>query len=335
MVGGDHVNGTIFQSFNQCLPVLLCAERRVHLGHGPVLGHRFFGEGKVVGGDFRRHMGPQAFGQTHHGHGVFGADVLNIHFGSGIQGQHTIPGHQRVLRHGRRAENSQAFRGFAPVDAVFADKGRVLFMEAQGFVQLSSPLHGFAAQAAVQERNAVVGESRRSGLAQCFQIGKLFSRHALGDAGGREHMDAGLFPLFPHILKRLHIVHRGLGIGHGDHRGKAALLGGLRPGLDGLLVGLSRIAEVDMHIDQPRGHAQSPGVDDRLPFLFRQTISHGGHLPLLQEDVHHLIQSAVRTQHSGPFDSQHTRFRLSLFFGIDSKKDTLDSVSFLGGEGGI
>ena len=76
-------------------------------------------------------------------------------------------------------------------------------------------------------------------------------------------------------------------VGHGGHGGKAARRRRGRAGGDGLLVGVARLAQMDVNIDQPRRHGetgcvQNIGAVGRLQLAGRGDL---GHAAVLEQDV--------------------------------------------------
>ena len=127
-------------------------------------------------------------------------------------------------------------------------------------------LQGPAHEHGVGHRVAVVGEPHRARGFLVAVFAQVLARRTHGD--GPHRIDPGQARgrgLVQDIAgHRGGVVHR-FGVGHGRHRGEAALDRGPTPGLDGLLVLLPGLPQVDVHVDEAGGHHQALGLDDPAP----------------------------------------------------------------------
>ena len=112
------------------------------------------------------------------------------------------------------------------------------------------------------DRQAVVAEAERAGLAQLGHLGQLLALHALGDRG--EEADRHRGALAGRLAQRLDVGggrDRRLGVGHRDHAAVAAGGGGAGAGLDVLLVLLAGGAQVDVRVEEGGEGVQALGLD--------------------------------------------------------------------------
>ena len=101
-----------------------------------------------------------------------------------------------------------------------------------------------------------------------------------------------------HELDRAGAVGHRRGIRHHHHGGEPAGGRGLRTGGDRLLVGLARLAEVNMDVDQPRAGHQAAGID-LAGALLRDGGKRGNESAVADEDVADRIPLGGRVDDAG------------------------------------
>ena len=84
----------------------------------------------MVRRNFRVYTRSQLLRQLHHPHRALGADMLNVHLGPCVQGDHAVAGHQRILRQCWRAIDPQLVRDSPMIDSIIDNKRRIFLMEA-------------------------------------------------------------------------------------------------------------------------------------------------------------------------------------------------------------
>ena len=115
---------------------------------------------------------------------------------------------------------------------------------------------------ALGDRQPVVAEADRAGVAQLRHLGQLLAPHAAGDRGEEADRDRGLGARA--LAQRLDVGRGGdgrVGVGHREDAAVAAGGGGARPGLDVLLVLLAGGAQVDVRVEEGGEGVQALGVD--------------------------------------------------------------------------
>ena len=168
-----------------------------------------------------------------------------------------------------------------------------------------------AHHAVFQNRMAVVGDGHGArGLERGIVVERLALRSARGRGDGKDaNRRAALRRLHPAgNLRR--IVHRD-GVGHGGHGGKAARRCRRRAGGDGLLVALARLAQVHVHVDQPRRHGQPGGVQHFGAVGLLQLAGAGdlGHAAVLEQNVLERVHARRRIDQmsAANHQSRHAR----------------------------
>ncbi len=153
-------------------------------------------------------------------------------------------------------------RGPALVHDAFALEIRILGVlddgDAQGAGQLERAPHDLG----VPDRLPVVGHGDRAGLDQILDLGQLLAHLPARDRGDGMDPRVTRFPGAPdHPLDARPIVEGRRGVRHAGHRGEPAARRGTGPGLDGLLLLLARLAQMNVDVHEPR-------ADDRPRDLY-------------------------------------------------------------------
>ena len=117
----------------------------------------------------------------------------------------------------------------------------------------------------VGQVDAVVGEAGRAGGEQRAEVGQLPALEAAGDGARLVHVDiaARLMGFVLDVLQRFHAVAGGHGVGHAHDRGEAAGRSRAHARGDVLLLGLARVTEVDMGVDEAGRDHKAAGVKGR------------------------------------------------------------------------
>ena len=124
---------------------------------------------------------------------------------------------------------------------------------------LQRPAH----DSGVGDRQAVIAEADRAGLAQLGHLGQLLSTHVAGHGGEEADRDGGLSA--GPLAQRADIRGGGDGrlcVGHREDPAVAARRRRAAAGLDVLLMLMARGAEVDVGIEEAREGVQALGLDD-------------------------------------------------------------------------
>ena len=149
---------------------------------------------------------------------------------------------------------------------------------------------------------AVVGDGDHPGLGEGTDGGEGFAFHVDGDTAGREHVHDGVaFDHILDILDRAGIARGGRGVGHANHGGKATGGRTVGTGRDVFLMGLARLAEVNVDVDQPRAGYEIGAVDD-LGLLFVRGGKSIDDDAVLDEEIAYRIALVGRIDDPGFFD---------------------------------
>ena len=189
---------------------------------------------------------------------------------------------------GRRWPAGQPQPG-RPLPLVHHAAGRevhVLGVLDDGDVVVARVLERPAHQLGIGHRQAVVGDRDHAGIYHVADLGHLGA--LLAPADGADRPDAGVavaLRLVQHVLGHRAVVVDRIGVGHRRHRGEAAGRSGTGAAFYRLLVLLARLAQVDVHVDQPRSHHQTLGVDDLGATPRTQALTQPDDLAVLDQDI--------------------------------------------------
>ena len=227
--------------------------------------------------------------------------MLDVHPRARVQRQHAVARHQHVLGQRRRAAQSQRFRHGTLVHARRLDERAVLLVERKRQVELRRALHGTLDQGLVHQRDAVVGEARGPVGGKLLHVHQLAPLHAAADGRARQHVDAAMRPALEHVAERLHVVHGRLRVRHAHHAGEPACRGRCGAAFDVLLVREPRIAEMHMHVHQPRSHHAALRLDDALVVLRALVLADLRYLAAVYHQVEHIVDAARRVDDAAVF----------------------------------
>ena len=172
-------------------------------------------------------------------------------------------------------------------------------------IQFGSQLQCRPHRVVIQNWFPVVGDRNRSCLLQCAEIGKTLSLARARRRGNRKnvHHSSTFGTAQPvHPVRR---IHNGRCIRHSAQGCESPRRCGRCTRSNRLFVTLPRLAQVDMKIDEPRRHDQSPSIKLLLGaganFVRRSDL---GHPPITQQQVHGRINLRLRIDDVPAFDQQ-------------------------------
>ena len=188
MVGGDGVDGAVFQSFPQCGPVLRCPKRGIHLEPSVFL-QVVLAKYQIV----RRRLASDADAGTlrlpDQRDTFFRRDMADMIAAARLGGQFQIAGDLAPFTFGADAF---VFVGCTPtsvVDVATVQQGIVFAMGGQNAVQLRRPAHGLQHHIVLLDAASVVGEGDATAF-QRFKIHGLQPLSSSGDGSVGEHLNA-------------------------------------------------------------------------------------------------------------------------------------------------
>ena len=216
--------------------------------------------------------------------------------------QQEVTGHHHVLRRPRNSVQPQSRRDRTLVHHPGAAQIGVLgVLDHRNIVMLSvhqRPAH----ELRVHHRQTVVRDppgSRPDHLSDPSQGLALETSTDRSDRIDASEATATRFT--DDVLGHRAVVVYRIGIRHAGDRGESTRrrTSGSRP--DRLFVLLTRLTQVDVDVDQPRGDHQAGGVD-HLGSLRLQAGLHGGHCSVFDQDVEEPVDLPRRIHHSPPMD---------------------------------
>jgi hypothetical protein len=162
-----------------------------------------------------------------------------------------------------------------------------------------------AKNAGAADRQAVVAEAERAGLADRGHLGQLCALHAPGDRGEEADRDACRFAR--RLAQRLDVGggrDRRFGVGHRDDAAVAAGGGGPAAGLEVLLVLLPGGSQVDVRVEEGGEGVQSLGVDLLQPLDLGAGRGQLGDPAGADDDVVDAVDPGDRIEHGGGAQDQ-------------------------------
>ena len=260
---------------------------------------------EVVRRDFGGDAQPGLLRAAHGFQRLAGREMRDVHVSPGRAGQRDVALDDVRLGGVRHAMQAQAERRRSQVHRAADGHARVLGVLHHRNLQPGGGAQGIAHQPVVENRLAVVGHGHRAGSLERGKIRQLLSQAADGRRGDGKDVDqrAALRSLHPaRDLRRVVDRH---GVGHGADGGESAGRRRRSSGGDGLLVGLSGLAQMHVQIDEAGSDDASLGVEAPLGLAAQLAgRRHGSHAPVAQQHVHLLIDAARRIDDASACDEQ-------------------------------
>ena len=160
--------------------------------------------------------------------------------------------------------------------------------------------HGPGHHGGRQNRPPVIREGHGPGPLQGGDIRCLLPLQPPGNGRTDVHPGVGRAAFLPDISNRLRRIHRGGRVGHTQQAGHAARRRCPAAGKNILLVGLAGIAQVNVHIHQPRRGHQPRRVDPPAAAGRNDRRRHAGNAPVLDQNLKRRVGMRGRVDHPGP-----------------------------------
>ena len=213
-----------------------------------------------------RHLGrdhqPVGLGVAHFFDGAARADVRDVHAPAGQPRQCHVAGDHDVLGRGRHPAQPQPQRGRAFVHAAAHGQVHVFFVHADRHVEHGTVFQGAPHQVGVHDRSSVVGNGDCAGVNHVPDVGQFLAPESFRQGADRKDArQAGGARLLADEAGHCGGVVDRVGIRHAGHAGEAAGDRGARTGQHRLLVLVARLAQMNVHVDQPRGDHAARHVD--------------------------------------------------------------------------
>ena len=143
------------------------------------------------------------------------------------------------------------------------DEALFFAMVDDDLVEHAGIFHGFTHEIAVFYVAAIIGESSDAFFGHGTHSSQFLALEALGNSADDFDFDFG-FPFYfiLHAVDDDCRIDNRLGIRHGRYTGDTTGSSGLRPRFNRFLVGLTRLAEMDVHIDEARCYDEARCVED-------------------------------------------------------------------------
>ena len=262
MVAAEECDGAVRHSFDERFDVLAVPKRWIHFVVGIKGTDEFVRERNMMRAKFAGHRDPAGSGVSQQTDAAARTEMLAVDPGIAEIGQENISGHDNFLRRPRPAGQTEHRAPVSLVHHTAAHHVVILAMVHDGQIEHPGVLHCAPHHFMVLHAVAIVGDGHDARLGHRSDRSHLFTVQPLGDSAGREHVDQSVFACaIDDPGDGACAIRRRVRVGHADDGSKSA--GGCRlgSGLDGFLVGLTRLPQMNVDIDQPRSHHQIPRID--------------------------------------------------------------------------
>ena len=191
VVGGEDVEGAVFDAGDDGKPVRLGAEGRVHLEVGVVGGDALLGEGDVVGRGLTSDAQSARFGAAKNLDRVTRGDVLHVDVRSGVFGEDAVARYDKILGGVGPALEAKLQREGPLVHDGADGHGVILTVVHERQVEHLGVFAGAAHEFVGLHAIAVVGDGDDAGAFEGADGSECMALHADGDATGGVNVDAG------------------------------------------------------------------------------------------------------------------------------------------------
>jgi len=160
-------------------------------------------------------------------------------------------------------------------------------------------------QKRIGDRASVVGDRDRARVHhlsdRCEALPRAAHRDATDGIHARRLRPA---PLGGDEADRRRVVHRRIGVRHRAHRSESPGGRGTSAGRDRFLVLPARLAQVDVHVDEPWGHKEAGTVNDACVLRGVDLLTQGGHHPVSEQNVSDPVQILTRVENPSTFEQK-------------------------------
>ena len=122
MISSNQIDGSIFESLNDLLSILLCTERRVHLGKCTVFQKGLFRQCEVMWSSFSVNVSTELLCCADKFYRISGTDMLDDNSSTASKSKHTVTGNHNFFSDCRRTNNTKLGRSFSGIDSVVCNE---------------------------------------------------------------------------------------------------------------------------------------------------------------------------------------------------------------------
>ena len=265
VVGCEDSDDAVGDPFAECFHVPGFAQWRVHLGSGAQCFDRFMGEQQVMGGCFGGDGLSCFLSSLDEFDGLAAGHVLDVVSAVDTFVEHDVALDDELFGDARPALVPEAGGDLAGVHGGVFGEGEFLAVLHERFAGLSDCLEDGPHHRGGFDDISIVAKTDGSGLITEGDLGELLPLASLGRGGDAEDSAASYPIRFGcDVLDNLGRIEAWDGIGHAADSGESAGGCGFGSRFDVFFVGLPRIAEVDMRVDEPWGEDFAGGIDDTI-----------------------------------------------------------------------
>ena len=270
MVAAEDGDGAVGHSFDERFDILAVPKRRIHFVISVKGTDQFVRESNMVRAKFAGYWDPAGSGISQQTDAAARTEMLAVDPGIAEIGQENISGHDNFLRGSRPAGQTEHRAPVPLVHDTAAYHVVILTMVHDGQIEHPGVFHCALHHFMVLHAVAIVGDGHDSRLCHRSDRSHLLTVQALGDSASWEHVDQSVFPgPIDDPGDGACAIRRRVRVGHADDGSKSTGSSGLASGLDGFLVGLTGLPQMNVDIDQSGSHHQVPRIDS-FPFAGRR-----------------------------------------------------------------
>ena len=261
----------------------------------------------MVRADLGRDGQALSLGGTNELSATGGGDVADVERAAREAAELDVASNLDLLTGGRPAGDAEAGAHAALVDHAVLSQGLDLAVAGDGTIELTDVVHHGAEHAGALHAMAVIGKHAGALGDHIADLGQglAFLATSAGTDGADVHEAGGvaLGDLVAHALAR---VGHGVGVGHGGDVCEATGGSGGGARLDGLLVLVAGVAEVDVDVDQARDEVLARAIDDLGALGGLDVRAHAGDASALDEDVGNGVEADLRVDDMSTLNQQHS-----------------------------
>ena len=233
--------------------------------------------------------------------------MCHMHPGIRVLRQHHITGYRNILCYCRTPLHAQHGTSMALVHDTFLHQGSFFLVVDNHLVKGSQVVIAIQQHLGRSGKMAVIGEGNGTCLHHIPHLSHFLTLLALGNGTDNLHMDYRiLLGTLLHSLYQSGIINYRLGIWHGGNPGIAAsrCCTGARGEI--FLGLLSRLPEMNVHINEARCHNLALCLKNLCP-ISRKVLAYSGNLAILHQHIGNLIYSIGRIDYPAALNqSFHT-----------------------------
>ena len=269
VIGSNDINGAVLQSGNDSLDILLGTQRGIDTGQRSLLQNGILSQSKILGTGLTGNGNALLLHPADNIHTLGSRDMADMYGRLSLLCQHGIPHNHQFLRNGRTAFQPQLTGYAALIDRTISNHVGILTVRQQRHSVAAGQNQSITHQIGIVNVVAVIRQRNGTRIFQALKISQFLSAKLLRNRTHRIDIDtAGPGRSLFYIGNLFRIIqYRGC-ICHTGQTGHTAAGSRHSACKDILLVSQTGIAQMNVHIHQPRRNDQPLGIDHLVGLTF-------------------------------------------------------------------